>query len=557
MPIGQQLFVTLLGGTGATLRLDPVDAAAPLTVGRSTALGPAPTISLKDMAVSSQHLELAVRDGRWHARSLGKAGTLLDGRSMPPRQWVMLSHGVTLGICAFRMRIGIGSESVPRSPDVEVADGPATRLPTPVGRQRLESAQLRLSALLAAARRIGRCRDETTVAEAVVDVLCESGDFDRAALMHHWRESGHDYWEPIAVWGSDDRVRRLPISRTVLAEALRTGGTVRLDGSDGLEGRERSESTLESGATAIVCAPLPRSDGPRAFLYADTRADDHIVESATPFVDMVAQLAALAEDQIVKLKYQQDMRNARNIQRSSFPTVLPEIDGYEIAARSTPAEECGGDVLDCIGIDERGVVGRGCRAQRVMFLLGDVSGHGVPAALTSMKACGMTRMGARLGRSMSDIMRELNAQLFEDLPADTYMTAWYGLLNPKTHTVESFSAGQGGIYAYRYDEDRFESVATPAWMLGVTDELEDLRAAPTRTELGPRDMMLMVTDGYWEAMNPVGEQWGMDAVHDVVRSLRDRPCTEIVDALERSALGFMGTSPTRDDRTAILVRRTG
>jgi len=94
-------------------------------------------------------------------------------------------------------------------------------------------------------------------------------------------------------------------------------------------------------------------------------------------------------------------------------------------------------------------------------------------------------------------------------------------------------------------------------MLGVTDELEDLKAGPMRTQLGPGDMMLMVTDGYWEAMNPVGEQWGMDAVHDVVRSLRDRPCTEIVDALERSALGFMGTSPTRDDRTAILVRRTG
>ncbi|MBU3727757.1 MAG: FHA domain-containing protein [Phycisphaerales bacterium] len=549
------LFVTLLGGSGFTVRLDPVDTTSPLTVGRSTALGEAPTVALKDKTVSGVHLELAVRDGRWHARSVGKAGTLLDGSFMPPRQWTLLGHGATIGISSFRLRLGIGAESVPHLPSTEVADGPAAQRPQAVGRQRLESAHVRLAALLSAARRIATCADETAVAEAVVDILCESGDFDRAALLRHVREHDRDTWQPVALWASDERIRRLPISRTVLSEALCIKGTVRLDVSADWRGPDRPESVLESGATSIVCTPLPRGEAPSAFLYVDTRAEGHIVDSAIPFVDMVAQLAALAEDQLVRLKYEQDMQHAREIQQGSFPAQLPEVDGYEMAARSTPAEKCGGDALDCIGLDDRGVVTRGSRASRVMFLIGDVSGHGVPAALTSMQACGMTRMGARLGHSLTEIMRELDAQLQEDLPIGTYMTAWCGLLEPATHTVEALSAGQGGIFVYRYATEEFEDIATPAAWLGPKPPIDDEIPQPTRTALQRGDMLMMFTDGYWESRSAAGAEWGKRAMKDIVRALRDRPCEEIIDALDRGALEFSGTPATKDDRTAILVRR--
>jgi serine phosphatase RsbU (regulator of sigma subunit) len=549
------LFVTVLGGAGFTVRLDAVDTSSPLTVGRSTALGEAPTIALKDKAVSSVHLELAVHDGRWHARSVGRAGTLLDGSFLPPRQWVLLGHGATIGISSFRLRLGIGAESVPHLPSTEVADGPATQRPQAVGRQRLDSAHVRLSALLAAARRIGSCADEMAVAEAVVDILCESGDFDRAALVRHSRELDRDVWQPVAMWASDERVRRLPISRTVLAEALCTKGTVRLDVSADWRGPNRPESVLESGATSIVCAPLPRGNAPSTFIYVDTRADDHIVDSAIPFVDMVAQLAALAEDQLVRLKYEQEMQHARDIQQASLPETLPEVDGYELAARSTPAEKCGGDAFDCIGLDDHGVVMRGAPASRVMFLIGDVSGHGVPAALTSMQACGMARMGARLGHSLGEIVSELDMQLQEDLPIGTWMTAWCGLLDPATHTVDGLSAAQDGVFVYRYATDEFEDVSVPGAWLGPKPFLEDEAVGPTRTELHPRDIMLILTDGYWEAENAAGNHWGKRAMREIVRALRDRTCEEIIDALDRGALEFSGTPATKDDRTAILVRR--
>jgi serine phosphatase RsbU (regulator of sigma subunit) len=549
------LFVTLLGGAGFTVRLDPVDTSGPLIIGRATALGQAPTIALKDQTVSSLHLELAVRDGRWHGRSVGKAGTLLDGSFMPPRQWVLLGHGATIGISSFRLRIGIGAESVPHLPSAEVADGPAAQRPQAVGRQRLESAHVRLSALLAAARRFGTCADETAVAEAVVDILCESGDFDRAALVRHAHEHDHDVWQPVALWASDEHVRRLPISRTVLAEALGTKGTVRLDVSADWRGPDRPESVLESGATSIVCTPLPRGNAPSTFIYVDTRADDHIVDSAIPFVDMVAQLAALAEDQLVRLKYEQEMQHARDIQQASLPETLPELDGYEIAARSTPAEKCGGDAFDCIGLDDRGVVMRGARASRVMFLIGDVTGHGVPAALTSMQACGMARMGARLGHSLGEIVSELDRQLQEDLPIGTWMTAWCGLLDPATHTVDGLSAAQDGVFVYRHATDEFEDVSVPGAWLGPKPFLEDEAVGSTRTELHPGDILVILTDGYWEAESAAGNHWGKPALQDIVRALRDRPCEEIIDALDRGALAFSGASATKDDRTAILVRR--
>lgn len=550
------LFVSFVGTDRAVERFDATDESRPLTIGRPSTSGPSPAITLQDASVSRLHVEIAVRDGRWHARSLGKAGTILDGHFMVPEQWKEISHGATMGVAAFRMRLGIGSESVPNLQTVEFADAPASSRPQAIGRQRIESAQVRLSALLAAARRIGTCRDEKSVAEAVVDILCESGDFDRAVLVRHSRESDRDVWTPVALWGSDERVRNLPLSRTVLQESLHTKGTVRLDMEAGAGSLAGAQSIVASGATAIVCAPLPRGETPSAFLYADTRGGGSMGESAIPFVDMVAQLAALAEDQFARMKLEEEMGVARSIQQGSFPSALPQVTGYEIAARSTPAEHCGGDAFDCIGLMGSGIAEDGGAAERALLMLGDATGHGVGPALSSMQARGMTRLGARLGQSLLDIVREVNAQLCQDLPAGRFVTAWYGLLDPGSHTVESFSAGQGPLYVYRYAEDRFDPIETDSMPFGLMAD-GFIMGPAQRVAMGPRDILVIITDGYFEAMNPEGEQWGDAAVQQVVRSLRDRPCAEILDELDRASLAFSRTPATNDDRTAILVRRQG
>ena len=504
--------------------------------------------------MSRLHVEIAVRDGRWHARSLGKAGTILDGHFMAPEQWKEIGHGATMGIAGFRLRLGIGSESVPNLQTVEFADEPGNGKPQSIGRQRIESAQVRLSALLAAARRIGTCRDEKAVAEAVVDILCESGDFDRAVLVRHSRESDRDMWVPVALWGSDERTRNLPLSRTVLQEALHTKGTVRLDMEAGAGSLAGAQSIVASGATAIVCAPLPRGDSPSAFLYADTRAGGTMGDAALPFVDMVAQLAALAEDQLARVKLEEEMGVARSIQQGSFPSALPQVGGYDIAARSTPAEQCGGDAFDCVGLAGPGIADAEATVERVLLLLADATGHGVGPALSSMQARGMTRLGARLGQSLLDIVREVNAQLCQDLPPGRFVTAWYGMLDPSAHTVESLSAGQGPIYVYRYAEDRFDFIDSDAMPFGVTSA-GFMPDASQRIGLQPGDILLVITDGYYEAMNPAGAQWGEAAVQQVVRSLRDRPCAEILDALDRGSHDFCKPLQPGDDRTAILVRR--
>ncbi|MBU3729633.1 MAG: FHA domain-containing protein, partial [Phycisphaerales bacterium] len=376
-PSPAPLFVAFVGGGRATERFEPVEAGQPLTIGRPTPAGPSPSIALQDAAVSRLHVELAVRDGSWQARSMGKAGTILDGHFMVPEQWTRIGHGATMGIAGFRLRLGIGSESVPNLSTMELSDDAGQGRPQAIGRHRIESAQVRLSALLAAARRIGTCRDANAVAEAVVDILCESGDFDRAVLVRHSRDGDRDAWTPIAMWGADERVRNLPLSRTVLQESLHTKGTVRLDMEAGAGSLAGAQSIVASGATAIVCAPLPRGETPSAFLYADTRAGGAMGDAALPFVDMVAQLAALAEDQFERLKLEEEMGVARSIQQGSFPRALPQVTGYDIAARSTPAEDCGGDAFDCVGLAGQGIADEGAVAERVLLLLADATGHGV------------------------------------------------------------------------------------------------------------------------------------------------------------------------------------
>jgi hypothetical protein len=80
---------------------------------------------------------------------------------------------------------------------------------------------------------------------------------------------------------------------------------------------------------------------------------------------------------------------------------------------------------------------------------------------------------------------------------------------------------------YRYAEDRFEPIDTDAPPFGVIDFGFPCEQSQ-RITLSPRDLLLVLTDGYYEAMSPDGTQWGDPAVLDVVRTLRDRPCSEIL-----------------------------
>jgi len=420
-----------------------------------------------------------------------------------------------------------------------------------------------LEKLLAISRRLGESSDLPGVLSVIIDALRDLLKADRATVFTYDAQTSELVIHVAHGIGGGGQVIRIPANRGIAGAAAESRATVNIPDAYADDRFDRSVDQRTGYRTrSILAVPLIDHDGGlvgvaqvlnKATGTFDGR-DEWLARGIAAQAAGALRRATLIEDHIARAKLEEEMHVARTIQQGSFPTALPAVAGYEIAARSTPADDCGGDAYDCIGLDDSGVVEQDAPADRVMFLLADATGHGVGPALSSMQARGMTRLGARLRTGLLNTAREVNNQLCQDLPSGRFVTAWLGLLDRHTHTVESFSAGQGPLFVYRYDEDRFEPVDTDAPPFGVISCGFPCDQSQTVT-LNPRDLLVVLTDGYYEAMSPDGTQWGDPAVLEVVRTLRDRPCTQILDALDAGALSFSQTPSTADDRTAVIVRR--
>jgi phosphoserine phosphatase len=555
----QALRVTF-PGTGRPPASFAAAAGAVVTVGRPSSSGPAPDVPLQDASVSRRHAEFAWRDGRWRVRSIGKGGSSLDGQALAPEAWVPVSSGMTLAVGPYRMRLVLGDAAATVAETLLLDDGAGSRAET-VPRQRLESAEVRLSALIAAARRIGAAEDLGALAEAVVHTLAETGDFDRAMLVRREQPEGGDgSWVPVHAWAASEHLRGLPVSRTLLGEAHRSGATVQASRTGAAPVR-MSDSLMASGATTALCAPVPAHDPPGIFLYADTRAGGRLGDAAVPYADMVAQLAGFAiatlerqADRLERERLEREIDVARRIQAGTFPSGYAVAGGWEIAAESRPADSCGGDAFDVVPMRGDAVDDGDAAPDGYALSIADATDHGVASALSSVQVRAMLRLGLRTGRPIIAIAEQVNAQLCRDLPDGRNVTAWFARLDCATGGVHSVSAGQGPILVYRRAADSFEVQGADQPPLGVVPVPYDAGDS-RRFALGPGDLLLALTDGFFEAPAPDGDRFGDARVMETVRGARDGSAHEVLAALKRAVDAFTGGAPLEDDRTALVVRR--
>jgi serine phosphatase RsbU (regulator of sigma subunit) len=285
------------------------------------------------------------------------------------------------------------------------------------------------------------------------------------------------------------------------------------------------------------------------------------LEPGVPVVSSVTEIRRLAaaQDQMRRalrtlFKMERDLRVARVIQRSTLPDTVPALRGLEVDAWNEPAEATGGDTYDVIGLGDGDRVTTD-RAERAVLLLADASGHGVGPALSVTQVRAMLRMAVRAGLELPVIVRRMNAQLTADLRDGHFITAWFGLLDARDGTLLSVSCGQAPILHWVAAEARGVLLGADAPPLGIDDEL-DVSGAP-RLALGPGDVVAVLSDGLFEARNAAREQFGAERVLDVLRANHQESAPKILLALRAALDEFTAGTPAGDDRTAVIVKRTG
>lgn len=265
--------------------------------------------------------------------------------------------------------------------------------------------------------------------------------------------------------------------------------------------------------------------------------------------------AALIDAEREKQRIQADLDIARDIQRAALTDTVPEFPGYEIATHFEPADETGGDAFDIIDLR---TIARDCDdSGDAMVYLADATGHGVGPAISSVSTLAMIRMAARLGGSLSDVLSAANSQLSEDLPGGRFVTAFLGELCTKQHTLTWVSGGQAPLIfvksAERQDQQA-EALGSNAAPLGIMPELFADDVEPFCFD--PGDVFVLLSDGYFERINPQDELFGIERILDAVHATKHRSARAMMAELNRVVTEHAQGLPADDDQTAIIIKRT-
>jgi serine phosphatase RsbU (regulator of sigma subunit) len=257
------------------------------------------------------------------------------------------------------------------------------------------------------------------------------------------------------------------------------------------------------------------------------------------------------------LKLERDLQLARRIQAATFPTRLPELEGFDLAAWNEPADETGGDTFDVVGLRE--VSGSGSfeitdeKADRAVLLLADATGHGIGPALSVTQLRAMLRMAVRMSPDLGGIVPQINDQLKADLPTGRFITAWLGHLRVEDHTLTTFSAGQAPLVRYRAASNRFEVLESDAMPFGLVAGMQI--EVPEPFVMEPGDLYAAISDGIFEAADPADEEFGVERVIEVIRENLEASAEEILEAIRQATESFTHGAPAEDDRTIILIKR--
>ncbi len=237
---------------------------------------------------------------------------------------------------------------------------------------------------------------------------------------------------------------------------------------------------------------------------------------------------------------------AMEIQRHLLPERPPAVEGFDIAGNSIYCDETGGDYYDFIDLVD---LGEG----KLGIAIGDVTGHGIGAALLMASARAMLRSHATLhGDDLSDLFRTLNVHLVRDTGDERFMTLFYGVLDSKQRSLWWVSGGHDPAVLWRQASGAIEELGNTGMALGIIEEAEFDRAGPAGLE--PGDVFLIGTDGAWETQNAKGELFGWDRFLEVFGANARKSSQEIYDAIVEALTEFRDGGPQADDITLVIVK---
>jgi len=287
---------------------------------------------------------------------------------------------------------------------------------------------------------------------------------------------------------------------------------------------------------------------------ADKESRDGRVLDFTPgdarLLSLFANQAAAAiettrlhREAIEKERIERELELAAAIQRQLLPRELPHIPGVELAGSTLPTRQVGGDYFDWFPLS----------GGRLGFVVADVSGKGIPAALLVSTVHAAIHLQIDASETIVDLVSRIDRHLQRFSPAHKFLTLFFGLLEPAADLLRYVSAGHNPALLTRRGGaiDRLSATGVPLGLLPNGSWREET------VQFGRGDLLCVYTDGFTEATNSDEEEFGLERLEQGVRSRVALPAREISDALYGEVATFAAGIPQYDDQTLLIVRREG
>ena len=251
--------------------------------------------------------------------------------------------------------------------------------------------------------------------------------------------------------------------------------------------------------------------------------------------------AALREARAVE-RITGELETARAIQQGLMPKEAPRLAGYDVAGWNKPADQTGGDFFGWQQLPDG----------RTAFTLADVTGHGIGAALVAATCHAYTRAGMAGQSDLGAILSQVNGLLCDELLPGKLVTFVAAALEPAEGRLELLSAGHGPLLLYTASDDAVQAFEAHGIPFGI---FPMPYGPPQKIRLAAGDLLVLLTDGFFEWENAANEDFGIPRLQEAIRAARNLPASQIISSLHEAVLRFAGGTRQLDDLTAVVVKR--